>query len=265
MVAHLRTPIDLTTFFYFPPLILSASMTASAPAVSMRDICRNFMVGEQSVAAVQSLSLEVEQGEFCAIVGPSGSGKSTLLNLLGLLDRPSSGHYRLSGIDTQTLQDSERAVLRNQMLGFVFQQFRLLPQLNVIDNVCLPFVFGGGLQAQGLERAHELLRRVGLSQRERHRPEQLSGGERQRVAFARALVNQPKVLLADEPTGALDRNTGLRMMELMHELHRSSGVTIVMITHDQALAQHCGMRVHMLDGRISQVQRQGAPAAGCAT
>lgn len=233
-----------------PPV---APAAATVSAVSMHKVCRHFKVGEQLVTAVHGFNLEIPCGAFCAIVGPSGSGKSTLLNLLGLLDRPSSGHYRLAGVDTQTLSERDRAGLRNRMLGFVFQHFRLLSHLNVIDNVCLPFVFGGGVRAEGLERAHELIRAVGLSQREHHRPEQLSGGERQRVAFARALVNRPQVLLADEPTGALDSSTGLRIVELMHELQLSSGVTIVMITHDPALAQRCGMRVRMLDGHIAEV------------
>lgn len=244
-----------------PPDLKATAMAV----ISMQDVRRHFRVGEQLVAAVEDFNLEIAKGDFCAIVGPSGSGKSTLLNMLGLLDRPSYGRYLLAGVDTQTLSDRERAGLRNQMLGFVFQQFRLLSSLNVIDNVCLPFVFGGGVRDEGLDRAHELLGLVGLSQREYHRPEQLSGGERQRVAFARALVNRPQLLLADEPTGALDSKTGLNIMALMHELHRSSGVTILMITHDQSLAQRCSVRVRMKDGRIADFQRDmvvtGAGAA----
>lgn len=236
------------------PSIHSSVDLGLEPLLSLEGVCRYFKLGNQQVAAVDAIDLVIPTGCFCAIVGPSGSGKSTLLNLLGLLDRPTRGRYKLAGQDTQVLSDRSRACLRNSVVGFVFQQFRLIPALSVIDNVCLPYLYGDWDRAQLRANAVEWLQRLGLSERMLHRPEQLSGGERQRVAIARALVTKPLVLLADEPTGALDSENGKLIMQLLRDIHKEAGVTVVMITHDASLARQCSMQVNMLDGHIDSVE-----------
>ena len=205
--------------------------------------------GDAQVTALDRASFAITEGSLAAIYGPSGSGKSTVLNLLGLLDRPTSGHYTIRGVDTQTIRsDAHRAKLRRETFGFIFQQFNLLPKLSALDNVMLPAVYAR--RKDRTSRAIELLTKVGLGDRLRHRPNQLSGGQQQRVAIARALMNEPQILLADEPTGNLDRKTGAAILKLLQELHRN-GHTVVIVTHDPAIATIAEQEILVLDGRVS--------------
>ena len=199
---------------------------------------------------LKHIDLDVEEGEYLAIMGPSGSGKTTLMNLIGCLDVPTSGSYLLSGQDITKCTPKQLAVVRNKQLGFVFQSFNLLPKLTALDNVALPLLYGGVKKAERLERARAALETVGLSDRVDHRPDQLSGGQCQRVAIARAIVGKPQRLLADEPTGALDSASGAQVMELFRQLHES-GSTIIMITHDQGIAQHAHTIMNIRDGVLS--------------
>jgi len=217
--------------------------------IDAQGLRRVYRMGETEVAALRGLDLQVDQGEFVSIMGPSGSGKSTLMHLLGCLDRPSDGRYTLDGVEMQTLDDRELSRLRNRKVGFVFQSFNLIPQLSVIENVELPLVYSGVLLSERRERASELLHAVGLGERQWHRPNELSGGECQRTAIARALVNQPRLVLADEPTGNLDSKTGRSILEILQGLH-TRGTTILLVTHDPSVAAWSQRIVHMLDGRI---------------
>lgn len=205
---------------------------------------------ERPVPVLANISLAIDSGAFCAIVGPSGSGKSTLLNIIGLLDRPSAGEMVLG--ETAIAYDSAQATarLRNRLLGFVFQSFQLLPRLNAWQNIAMPLMYRGVPRAARRARALAMLDQVGLADRADHLPSQLSGGQCQRVAIARALVGEPKLILADEPTGSLDSSTAGDMIDLLGNLNRTLGVTIIMVTHDRALAMMCGRRVELLDGRI---------------
>ncbi len=217
--------------------------------VQLDDICRHYHVGGQTVRALDGVSLTVPAGQFMAVVGPSGSGKSTLLNILGVLDRPDSGHYWLDGTDVSTFDDEQASEFRNRRIGFVFQSFHLLPRLTVMENVLLPRRFLRG-DIPGLEaHARQLLGRMGLGERLDHRPGQLSGGQVQRVAIARALVMRPAVLLADEPTGNLDSKSAAAVLELIDEIH-AEGQTIIMVTHDRDTAMHAERQIHIRDGRI---------------
>ena len=205
--------------------------------LEMRDICKDYPMGKSVNHILKNVSLDVEEGEYLAIMGPSGSGKTTLMNLIGCLDVPTSGSYLLSGQDITKCTPKQLAEVRNKQLGFVFQSFNLLPKLTALENVALPLLYGGVKKAERLERAREALETVGLADRVDHRPDQLSGGQCQRVAIARAIVGKPQLLLADEPTGALDSASGTQVMELFQQLH-DHGSTIIMITHDQGIAQH---------------------------
>jgi putative ABC transport system ATP-binding protein len=196
------------------------------------------------------VDLDVADGDFLAIVGPSGSGKSTLMNLLGCLDRPTSGTYRLAGTDVATLPDDELARVRNRTIGFVFQSFNLLPRTTALENVAMPLLYAGVRRTERNRRAHEALARLGLEDRLSHEPSELSGGQQQRVAIARALVTQPAIILADEPTGNLDSASGADVLKLLHELN-DAGTTIVLITHDSDVAVAARRSVHVLDGRVS--------------
>ena len=218
--------------------------------LEMRDICKDYPMGKSVNHILKHIDLDVEEGEYLAIMGPSGSGKTTLMNLIGCLDVPTSGSYLLSGQDITKCTPKQLAVVRNKQLGFVFQSFNLLPKLTALDNVALPLLYGGVKKAERLERARAALETVGLSDRVDHRPDQLSGGQCQRVAIARAIVGKPQLLLADEPTGALDSASGAQVMELFRQLHES-GSTIIMITHDQGIAQHAHTIMNSRDGVLS--------------
>ena len=212
-------------------------------------VSRNFMVGDQQVHALRDINLEVGSGEYMSIMGPSGSGKSTLLNLIGLLDRPSSGVYKLDGLDVTTLNDEQQARVRREKIGFVFQFFHLVPRLSAAMNIELPLILGGVEIEERKQRVAKLIESYGLKDRAEHRPEQLSGGQRQRVAIARATIMQPSVLLADEPTGNLDSATGKEVIRLLEQL-TEQGMTLIMVTHDRDIGDRALRRVSMVDGEI---------------
>jgi putative ABC transport system ATP-binding protein len=215
--------------------------------IELVDIHRDFQVGGQTVHALNGVSLTIESGEYVSIMGPSGSGKSTLLNLLGLLDRPSTGTYRLNGQDVTALSDVRQAQVRNREIGFVFQMFHLVPRLTAAANVELPLILAGIPPQERLPRVTRALADLHLSDRSHHKPEQLSGGQRQRVAIARATVTEPRVLLADEPTGNLDHSSGQDVIRILEELN-ARGITLIMVTHDPEMGQRARRRLRMLDG-----------------
>ncbi|MDD4600045.1 putative ABC transporter ATP-binding protein YknY [bioreactor metagenome] len=217
--------------------------------IALADVKKIYQMGETPVAALAGVSLDINDGEFVAIMGPSGSGKSTLMNILGCLDRPTSGSYLLDNQEVSSLTDDELAVTRNKKIGFVFQNFNLLPRLTALDNVALPLVYAGVSSKERKLRAAEALSSVGLANRMEHIPNELSGGQRQRVAIARALVNDPTILMADEPTGALDTKSGEEVMELFKNLH-SYGRTIILVTHEPDIAAHAKRVIHVRDGLI---------------
>ena len=220
------------------------------PVAELIGVEKIYGSGDAEVRALDGLNLRVNQGDYLAVMGASGSGKSTAMNILGCLDRPSAGSYRLNGIPIESLDDDALADLRNRQLGFVFQQFHLLSQLSALENVMLPMVYAGVPHAQRRQRAVAALERVGLGQRLYNRPNQLSGGQQQRVAIARAIINQPALLLADEPTGALDSRTTEEVLAIFDELHRS-GITLVMVTHEDDVAARAEQVVQFRDGRIT--------------
>ena len=215
----------------------------------LRQIGKVYGTGDTAVVALDDLSLQVQRGEYLAVMGTSGSGKSTAMNIIGCLDRPSSGSYHLNGTAVQGLSDDALADLRNQELGFVFQQFHLLAEMSALDNVILPMIYAGIPAEERHQRARTALERVGLAQRLQNKPNQLSGGQQQRVAVARAIINQPGLLLADEPTGALDSRTTEEVLELFGELHRQ-GMTILIVTHEQEVADRASRLVQFHDGRL---------------
>jgi putative ABC transport system ATP-binding protein len=226
--------------------------------IEIRDLAKIYRMGEETVAALAGVSLTIERGEHTAIIGPSGSGKSSLMNILGGLDRPTRGTYRFEGEDVGEMDDDSLADFRSRRIGFVFQSFQLLPRLSALQNVELPMVYAGLLPAERRERAAAMLERVGLGSRMGHRPTQLSGGQQQRVAIARALANAPDLLLADEPTGALDSQTGQDVLALFHQLN-AEGLTILIVTHDHDVAAQAGRRVTFRDGLIVSDDK-GGPA-----
>ena len=217
--------------------------------ISTHQLCRRFHVGDSWVHALDHVDLRIEEGDFVAVMGPSGSGKSTLMNILGCLDTPNDGQYRLLDQEVAALDDDELSSIRNRHIGFVFQSFHLLPRLNALENVMLPLRYSNVDLAEAQQRAVRLLDRLGLSDRAHHKPNQLSGGQRQRVAIARSMINQPPLLLADEPTGNLDSKTSEEIMELFTELNES-GQTILMVTHEDEIAAHARRLIHMRDGKI---------------
>lgn len=228
--------------------------------IQMHHIAKVYRTETVETAALRDFSLSVAQGEFVAVTGPSGSGKSTFLSIAGLVEPPSNGRYVLDGIDVSQMNDNQRSRLRNEKIGFIFQAFNLIPDLNLIDNIEVPLGYRGMRAAERRERAHAALAKVGLSGRARHYPGQLSGGQQQRVAIARALAGNPPLLLADEPTGNLDTQMARGVLELLHELH-GEGATIVMVTHDLNLAQRAQRIVEVVDGEVTEVHRE-APAHG---
>lgn len=220
-----------------------------AALIEATNLVKLYRMGEETVHALDGVSFSIPRGDYCSIVGPSGSGKSTLMNIIGGLDTPSNGRIVIAGNDIGAMNDDDLAVFRNQTIGFVFQSFNLLPRLTALENVELPMIYGGVLPKERKQRASELLERVGLGQRMGHRPTQLSGGQQQRVAIARALAGKPALLLADEPTGALDTNTGIEILALFNQLNRE-GATIVLVTHDHDVARATKRTIEMRDGHI---------------
>lgn len=217
--------------------------------IEIKNITKRYEMGDNVVMALQDVSLTIEKGEYLSIMGPSGSGKSTFMNILGCLDTPSTGEYRFRGVDVSGLDDDALSAMRNREIGFVFQNFNLLPKLDAVQNVELPLAYAGVTATERRERAVRALERVKLADRMFHKPSELSGGQRQRVAIARALVTNPGILLADEPTGALDSKTGIEIMRLFDELHRE-GNTIILITHEQEISNYAIRNVYIKDGTI---------------
>lgn len=217
--------------------------------IELRKIVKNYKVGTYIVRALRSVSLEISRNEYVAIMGPSGSGKSTLMNIIGCLDTPTAGQYILNGNDVSKLEDNQLADIRNNEIGFVFQTFNLLPRYTALENVTLPLIYAGYVKSERIERAKKVLEDVQLSDRITHRPNELSGGQRQRVAVARALVNNPSIILADEPTGNLDSKTSLDIMDLFDEIHEA-GNTIIVVTHEEDIAKRAKRVVRLMDGEV---------------
>lgn len=222
--------------------------------IQIRSITRDFQLGQETVHVLKGIDLDIERGDYIAIMGPSGSGKSTLMNLLGCLDTPTSGSYILNGKDVSQMSDDELADIRNKEIGFVFQTFNLLPRTTALDNVALPMVYAGASKKERDLRAEEVLTDVGLADRMDHRPNQLSGGQRQRVAVGRALVNKPSIILADEPTGNLDSKTSVEIMTLFNDIHQR-GNTVILVTHEEDIAAHAHRIIRLRDGMIESDTR----------
>ena len=218
--------------------------------INVEDLTKTFPMGETEVYALNGTTFTIDQGEMVAIMGPSGSGKSTLMSIIGCLDVPSSGTYSLDGVAIENMDDTQLAEIRGRKIGFVFQQFNLLSRTSALENVMLPLTYAGARGAERHERALKVLERVGLSDRTHHTPSELSGGQQQRVAIARALVNEPAILLADEPTGALDSKTGVEIMDLFQSLHSENGQTVILVTHDVYIARHTDRIIKLSDGKI---------------
>ncbi len=222
--------------------------------IKIRKIVRNFRLGSETIKVLREIDLDIEKGEYVALMGPSGSGKSTLMNILGCLDTPTSGEYELNGQLVSKLDDNELADIRNKEIGFIFQTFNLLPRSTALDNVILPLIYAGKSKSDRDMMARKALDQVGLSDRMTHKPNELSGGQRQRVAIARALVNNPSILLADEPTGNLDSKTSVEIMGLLHDIHQN-GNTIIIVTHEEDIAQHAHRIIRLRDGVIENDYR----------
>ena len=238
---------------------MSASREAAPPVAELERVTRTYRMGANEVRALDELSFSFGRGEYWAVMGSSGSGKSTLLNLLGCLDRPTAGRYRLDGIDVATLTDDDLSEIRSEKLGFVFQSYNLIPQLDVLENILVPLFYQDEPPAGAIARARTLAERVGLGNRLGHRPLELSGGQQQRVAIARALVNQPAMILADEATGNLDSHTALEILALFDELH-AEGKTILVVTHEPDVGERAQHVLRLKDGRIESVERDQNPA-----
>lgn len=237
-------------------------MTGRTPVVEMRGVRRVYAEGPLRLTVLRGVDLTIGAGEIVALLGPSGSGKSTLLNIMGCLDRPTAGLYRLGGRDVSTLDPEEQAWVRLRYIGFVFQSFHLVKHATALENVALPLYYAGVPRRERMARAADTLARFGLGDRLDHRPDQLSGGQRQRVAIARAVVSRPRLLLADEPTGALDSKTGEEVLRLLRALHDETGVTLVLVTHDPNVAAVADRRIHVHDGRVVEEGELHAASAG---
>ncbi|WP_177761061.1 ABC transporter ATP-binding protein [Flavobacterium sp. I3-2] len=222
--------------------------------IKIKDIKRNFALGNEVVYVLKGVNLEIQKGEYVALMGPSGSGKSTLMNILGCLDTPTSGHYTLNGKDVSKMDEKSLAEVRNKEIGFVFQTFNLIPRTTALDNVALPMIYAGKSKSERNKRAAEVLEQVGLADRMDHHPNQLSGGQRQRVAVARALVNHPSIILADEPTGNLDSKTSIEIMALFNEIH-AKGNTVILVTHEEDIAAHAHRIIRLRDGVVESDNR----------
>ena len=222
--------------------------------IEIRNIIRDFPLGQETVHVLKGIDLDIESGDYIAIMGPSGSGKSTLMNLLGCLDTPTSGSYILNGKDVSKMSDDELAEIRNNEIGFVFQTFNLLPRTTALENVALPMIYAGISKKDRTTRAEEVLADVGLADRMDHKPNQLSGGQRQRVAMGRALVNNPSIILADEPTGNLDSKTSEEIMDLLDEIHRN-GNTVIVVTHEEDIAAKAHRVIRLIDGMVDSDKR----------
>lgn len=221
----------------------------SENVIEVRDIVRNFKLGQEEVKVLKGIDLDIKRGDYIAFMGPSGSGKSTLMNLLGCLDTPTAGSYKLNGTDVSSLSDDQLADIRNTEIGFVFQTFNLLPRTTALDNVALPMIYAGKSKRDRNARATDVLTSVGLADRMDHQPNQLSGGQRQRVAVGRALVNNPSIILADEPTGNLDSKTGVEIMALFDKIH-ADGNTVILVTHEEDIAEHAHRVIRLRDGVV---------------
>lgn len=221
--------------------------------IDIKDLCKVYMVGDEKVRALDHATLHIYPKEFVSIIGPSGSGKSTLMNIIGCLDVADAGSYHLDGLPIESYSENQLAKIRNEKIGFVFQSFNLIPKLTAEENVELPLIYQGLPRPERAERVREALERVGLTKRAKHLPTELSGGQQQRVTIARAIATRPKLILADEPTGALDSKTSQEIIDIFHELH-AQGNTIVLITHDPNVAKQAARSIHILDGRISEVK-----------
>jgi putative ABC transport system ATP-binding protein len=217
----------------------------------MQQLCKNYQLGTVELRVLREVDLTITSGEYVAIMGPSGSGKSTLLNMIGCLDRPTSGEYMLGGQNVSELDDDQLSLIRGARIGFVFQSFNLINQLNVIENIEVPMYYQGYTEEESLERARELATMVGLGDRFEHRPSELSGGQQQRVAIARSLANDPLIILADEPTGNLDSESGAEILEILRDLHEQ-GKTLIAVTHDEGIASGAERVIHLLDGRVKK-------------
>ncbi|MBN8565379.1 MAG: ABC transporter ATP-binding protein [Flavobacteriales bacterium] len=224
------------------------------PLIKISALKRNFVLGSETIYVLKGIDLEINKGEYVALMGPSGSGKSTLMNLLGCLDTPTSGTYILNGKDVSKMHDDELAEIRNKEIGFVFQTFNLMPRTTALDNVALPMVYAGYSKSERYERATEVLTQVGLADRMDHKPNELSGGQRQRVAVGRALVNKPSIILADEPTGNLDSKTSEEIMALFGEIHKN-GNTVILVTHEEEIAAYAHRIIRLRDGIIEKDER----------
>jgi putative ABC transport system ATP-binding protein len=218
--------------------------------ITMENITKSYEMGTQVVHALRGVDMEIKEGEFVAIMGPSGSGKSTLMNIIGCLDIPNSGTYTIDGIDVSAMTDDEQAKIRNQRIGFVFQQFNLLSRTTAVKQVALPLMYAGYGRAERTARAKEALQAVGLGERMDHRPDELSGGQQQRVAIARALATNPSIILADEPTGNLDTQSGEEIMQIFQDLHKEKGITLIMITHDPEIGEQAERVIWIRDGLV---------------
>lgn len=221
------------------------------PVIELRDIGKSYFIGDEEIAVLSDIELRIEKKEFVSIMGPSGAGKSTLMNILGCLDRPTRGSYRLDGDEVATLDDNQLAYTRNKKIGFIFQSFNLLPRLSALDNVILPMIYGSVFKKERKERAEKILQSVGLGDRMNHMPMEMSGGQRQRVAIARALVNNPSIIMADEPTGNLDSQSTKEVMEIFKELY-NMGKTIILVTHEDDVAAYAKRHIILSDGRVSR-------------
>src|ERR1035438_6607712 len=235
------------------------SLTESPPVIEIRDLVKDYKLGQVPVHVLQGISFQIGRGDFVSIMGPSGSGKSTLMNILGCLDKPTSGSYKLDGVSVGELNRDQLAQIRNKKIGFVFQQFNLLARTSATENVELPLMYTNTPAGERRDRAMKSLTAVGLAGREDHQPSQLSGGQQQRVAIARSLVNNPKIILADEPTGALDSRTSIEIMAIFQRLNRDDGITMIVVTHDPDVASYSKRNIRFKDGKVEGDERIAQP------